>query len=137
MQKLEYMEIPKNQKTFYISIMRFFRFSRRKIIFSAILAILAFISILVGCGQKDNSKETYPFKHSWFWMEGASDGSMPATLESGDGFQLLQVAAEEDLSSLLTDEKGYIWVRSEFFVPVHGFSRSHTDLIPDLSLLPV
>ncbi len=114
---MEYMEIPKNQKTFYIDIMRFFRFSRRKIIFSAILAILAFTSILVGCSQKDSSSETYPFKHSWFWMEGASDGSMPATLESGEGFQLLEVADEEDLSSLLADEKGYIWVRSEFFVP--------------------
>ena len=117
MSKLEYMEIPNYLKTVYIYIMRFCRISKKKIIFLSVTAILAFICILVGCSHNDDSLPRVYFKHSWQWMQGADDGSIPDTLASGEGFRTLNVEDETQLNSLLKDETGYIWVRTEFIVP--------------------
>ena len=114
---MEYMEIPKNQKTVYNSNMRFFRFSRKKIILSVLVAILVFVCILAGCSKKDDSLSRVYFKHSWLWKQGDNDGSMPETLLSGDGFRLLDVDTEDQLSSLVDNQTGYIWVRADFTVP--------------------
>lgn len=117
MSKMEYMEIPNYSKSFYIYSMRFFRVSKKNVFFLALTAILVFICILVGCSHKDDSLPRVYFKHSWHWMQGADDGSMPDTLYSGDGFRILNVGDEAQLSSLITDDTGYIWIRTEFMIP--------------------
>ena len=99
--------------------MRFLRISRKQIIFLTLALILAFISILFGCSHKDDSLEPLYFKHSWQWIQGADDGSMPENLPSGEGFRMLSVEDETQLASLLKDEKGYVWLRVEFMIPDH------------------
>ena len=111
------MEIPFFGKKFYTYNMRFLRLNRKKIIFATFIAILAFICILAGCSHKDDSLPRVYFKHCWLWKQGADDGSMPDTLLSGDGFRLLEVNEENQLSTLLSEEKGYIWVRADFTIP--------------------
>ena len=97
--------------------MRFFRLSRKKIILSAIIAIIVFICILAGCSHKDDSLPRVYFNHSWQWLHGPDDGTIPETLISGEGFRLLEVEAEDKLPSLLHKGTGYIWVRTEFTIP--------------------
>ena len=122
---MEYMEIPKNRKTIYSYNMRSFRISKKKIISLSLLAILAFICILAGCSLKEDDSTRLEFKHHWYWTQGADDGSAPEKLRPGqgvpdgerDGFHLLDVEQENDLESLLPDEKGYIWIYAEFQIP--------------------
>ncbi|MCR4938893.1 MAG: SpoIIE family protein phosphatase [Treponemataceae bacterium] len=97
--------------------MRFFHVSKKRIFFSSVIAILIFISILVGCNKKDDSLSRIYFKHCWQWIQGEDDGSIPETLMSGENFKLLETSAENDLRSLIPDSTGYIWVRAEFQVP--------------------
>ncbi len=111
------MEITIFEKTLYIKLMRFFHLTRKKIIFSSLAVILLFISILAGCSKKDESLSRIYFKHCWQWINGDDNGEIPDTLMSGEGFQLLEVSAEDHLSSLIPESTGYIWIRTEFRVP--------------------
>ncbi len=125
MSKLEYMEISKNRKTVYSYNMRIFRISKKKIISLSILAILVFICILAGCSHKEESSTKLSFSHHWFWKQGAEDGSMPEELRPGqgvpdvdkNGFRLLDVEQEDQLKALLPEEKGYIWIYTDFTIP--------------------
>ena len=129
---MEYMEIPKNQKTVYSYNMRSFRISKKKIISLSILAILVFICILAGCSHKEESSTKLSFSHHWFWKQGAEDGSMPEELRSGQGvpdvdkygFRLLAVEQEDQLETLLPDERGYIWIYTDFTIPEELKKRS-------------
>lgn len=111
------MEIPKFNKRLYTFNMRFFHLSRKRIFFFSIAAILIFICILAGCSKSSDSLPRIYFKHCWQWIQGNDDGSIPATLMSGEDFHLLDVNAESHLSSILPQAKGYVWLRTEFEIP--------------------